>query len=298
MGCGTIKFSFGTRNQKQKNKTQNTSKVIKAKQVDEATQIHNNQKEKMFHKNLFENATFQLKSQNDLIREEQEKVYSTAVSGPSKRTTDPINTGTSVLGIKYAGGVMIAADTNISYGSLARFRNVPRITNAGGNTVIGATGEYSDFQDIKVLLEEILTSDFCHDDGHSLSPSEIHSYLSRVMYNRRNKFNPYYNQLIVGGFREGKSFMGYIDMVGTSYEENYLATGYGAYIALPLIRKAWRPDLSEAEAKKLLEDCLRVLFYRDARSLSRVQISKVDAGGWTISEPYTLETSWEVAHTL
>ena len=39
---------------------------------------------------------------------------------PMKRTQQPIVTGTSVLGIKYKDGVMLAADTLASYGSLAR----------------------------------------------------------------------------------------------------------------------------------------------------------------------------------
>eukprot|EP01102_Stenamoeba_stenopodia_P006985 TRINITY_DN1952_c0_g3_i2.p1 TRINITY_DN1952_c0_g3~~TRINITY_DN1952_c0_g3_i2.p1 ORF type:complete len:257 (-),score=62.24 TRINITY_DN1952_c0_g3_i2:131-901(-) len=247
----------------------------------------------MNHNNLFENASFVLKTQETMIADAQKEAYTQPVSGPSKRTTDPINTGTSVLGIKYAGGVMIAADTLISYGSLARFRNISRLANVGKYTVIGATGEYSDFQNIKVLLDELLTEDFCHDDGHSLSPKEIHSYLSRVMYNRRNRFNPYYNQLVVGGVKGGKSFLGYVDLVGTTFEENYIASGYGSYLALPLIRKAWKEDLTEEEAKKLLEDCLKVLFYRDARSLNKIQIAKIDATGWSISAPYSLPTQWE-----
>ena len=36
-------------------------------------------------------------------------------------------TGTSVLGVKFTGGVVIAADMLGSYGSLARFRNVSRL---------------------------------------------------------------------------------------------------------------------------------------------------------------------------
>jgi hypothetical protein len=34
-----------------------------------------------------------------------------AMFGPSKRTTAPIVTGTSVLAVKYSGGVMMSADT-------------------------------------------------------------------------------------------------------------------------------------------------------------------------------------------
>lgn len=36
-------------------------------------------------------------------------------------------TGTSVLGVKFTGGVILAADMLGSYGSLARFRNISRL---------------------------------------------------------------------------------------------------------------------------------------------------------------------------
>ena len=64
-----------------------------------------------------------------------------------------------------------------------------------------------------------------------------------------------------------------MDLQGTSYESSTIASGYGAYIAQPLLRKAVEgkeSTLTEEEAIKLLDDCMRVLFYRDARSLNKV----------------------------
>jgi len=37
---------------------------------------------------------------------------------------------------------------------------------------------------------------------------------------------------------------------------------------------------------------MRVLFYRDARTLNRMQLATVTDQGITISEPYELETEW------
>lgn len=37
------------------------------------------------------------------------------------------------------------------------------------------------------LLDELTEDDFCMDDGHHLKPAEVFSYLTRVIYNRRNK---------------------------------------------------------------------------------------------------------------
>lgn len=46
---------------------------------------------------------------------------------PSSFHRNPMVTGTSVLGVKFTGGVVIAADMLGSYGSLARFRNISRL---------------------------------------------------------------------------------------------------------------------------------------------------------------------------
>lgn len=46
--------------------------------------------------------------------------------------------------------------------------------------------------------------DDCWEDGCKIGPSEVHSYLTRVMYNRRNKFNPLWNSLVIAGKKKGK----------------------------------------------------------------------------------------------
>lgn len=67
---------------------------------------------------------------------------------------EPIVTGTSVIGIKYEGGVIIAADTLGSYGSLAKFRSLSRVLRVNERTVIAATGDYADFQLLKTIITD------------------------------------------------------------------------------------------------------------------------------------------------
>ena len=85
---------------------------------------------------------------------------------------------------------------------LPKHPSSPRRVVVSSNQNAGCDSKWTHFFSLPFRTE-----DFCHDDGHTLSPKEIHSYLSRVMYNRRNRMNPYYNQLIVGGFKHGKRFV-------------------------------------------------------------------------------------------
>lgn len=79
------------------------------------------------------------------------------------------------------------------------------------------------------------------------------------------------------------SFLGYVDLLGTTYTSPTLATGFGSHFAQPLLREAYEARqaagkageregelLSRQEAEEVLDECMKVLFYRDARSMNKV----------------------------
>uniref|UniRef100_A0A8C5R1Q9 Proteasome subunit beta type-4 n=1 Tax=Leptobrachium leishanense TaxID=445787 RepID=A0A8C5R1Q9_9ANUR len=137
-------------------------------------------------------------------------------------------------------------------------------------------------------------------DGHSYSPKAVHSWLTRVMYNRRSKMNPLWNTVVIGGLYEGESFLGYVDKLGVAYEAPTIATGFGAYLAQPLMREVVenKPSLTKDEARQLVDRCMKVLYYRDARSYNRYEIATVTESGVEIEGPISSETNWEIAHLI
>lgn len=88
----------------------------------------------------------------------------------------------------------------------------------------------------------VRTTDYMWDDGNNLGPVEIHNYLNRVMYQRRNKFDPLWNSLVLGGVKNGKKYLGVVCycslrcFLGTSphriscYEDNMDFIGFILYI--------------------------------------------------------------------
>ncbi|GAA5859560.1 hypothetical protein JCM8547_006141 [Rhodosporidiobolus lusitaniae] len=222
-----------------------------------------------------------------------------------QRTQQPIVTGTSVLGLKFKGGVMLAADNLASYGSLARFKDIRRLHKVGNNTLVGASGDMADFQQVKRLLENLMTEESILDDGHELATSQVFEYLSNVMYSKRSKFDPFWNAILVAGVEDGEPFLSYVDLVGVTYSSPSIATGFGAHLAQPLLRKALDdlgPDgeklLEEKDARKILENAMKVLFYRDARSINKFQIAVVNSEGVSIGEPQEAPTEWSFAEGL
>lgn len=120
----------------------------------------------------------------------------------------------------------------------------------------------------------------------------IHQYLSRVMYKRRSDMDPLWNSIVVAGMNGTKPLLGHVDLYGTNFESEVLATGYGAYLGLPLLRNAYREDITVAEARNVVIEVLKVLYYRDARTIDKYQISIVTADGAVVEDAKTLETEW------
>ena len=90
--------------------------------------------------------------------------------------------------------------------------------------MIGAGGEYSDFQSIMDMLKNVEQGDINLDDGGTKTPKELWSLMRAIMYQRRNKMNPYWNELVIGGYDEklGGSFLGFVDKIGTAFEVSEL----------------------------------------------------------------------------
>ena len=53
--------------------------------------------------------------------------------------------------------------------------------------------------------------------------------------------------------------------------------------------------MSEGDARALLEDCMRICFYRDCRAINKLTLGKAEAGTAVVSAPYSLETKWDYA---
>lgn len=219
--------------------------------------------------------------------------YQQYSADPTKHTLSPIVTGSTVIGIKYNGGVLVAADTLASYGSQARYKDMCRIKKVGKYSLLGASGEMSDFQYMGQMLDELDMEDFLNEDGCSMGPSEYSSYIGRVMYNRRSKMNPLYNQfVIVGKKKDEKPVLAFVDHQGTFFEEDYIATGFGSYLAMPILRNEWTPDISLEKATELIKQCLTICFYRDCRAFCKIMIGNCTGKETTISESITLDHKW------
>ena len=192
-----------------------------------------------------------------------------------------------------------------SYGSLARFTDVKRLRPFGEAAVVGFGGDVSDMQFLDRHLQELAISEAYSGAEHQLSARNLHRYLAKLMYRRRSDFDPLWNHLLVAGLDEaGEPFLAATDLLGTTFTSPSLATGFGSMLAQPIMRRHAPDDeaaakLSRDDAVRVVRECMKVLFYRDARSLDSYSLAVVTKDGVEVSTSERLEQqSWAFADRI
>jgi 20S proteasome subunit beta 7 len=139
----------------------------------------------------------------------------------------------------------------------------------------------------------------------TLNAANLHKYLTKLFYKRRNDFDPLWNHILVCGLDSAeKPFLASADLRGTAFSSPSLATGYGSALAQPIMRRyaATEEDaakLTRDQAVDIIKECMKVLYYRDARSLDKYSIAVVTKEGVEIKENEQLEKqSWAFADRI
>lgn len=155
------------------------------------------------------------------------------------------------------------------------------------------------------MLNSLDISENYSSEGHGMNAKNLHTYLAKVMYKRRTDMNPLWNATLVAGLDgDGVPFLSSVDLLGTTFSAPTLATGYGAHLAQPLLRKVADDedeveDTTREEAVEAVKGALKVLFYRDARSMDKYSIAVVTKDGVELKENEKLENqSWAFAESI
>lgn len=160
-------------------------------------------------------------------------------------------------------------------------------------------------QYIDRLLESIDIRENYSTYGNTLNAKNLLTYLSKVFYKRRSEFNPLWNHVLVAGFDgNGEPFLSSADLLGTTFSAPHLATGFGAHLAVPILRRRFPEEnpieeISKDQAMDALKECMKVLFYRDARSLDKYSIAVITKDGVEMKDDQKVEAqSWAFAEAI
>ncbi|KHJ48081.1 hypothetical protein D918_01348 [Trichuris suis] len=226
--------------------------------------------------------------------------------GPTKLSQNPICTGSSVVALMFDDGVVIAADTLLSYGKLARYKGVSRLRKINKKTLIGVGGDYADYQFLQVLIDARESEMKCLEPPGQFNALSLHSWLRSVLYFRRSRLNPFWNSFVVAGVvgPENEPYLGTVNLLGVSYTNKYVATGLGSYLVQQLLenalskRKEEASSLSRKDAMQLMRECIEILYERDTLAHYEYEVGVVDKEGCTIYPHLTVSGKWDYATSI
>jgi proteasome beta subunit len=183
--------------------------------------------------------------------------------------------GATAVGIAYKGGVIVAAEKRISYGTYVvskTGRKVFRIADKVGAACAGLVG------DMQILMREITSYVKIREmeTRRSLPPNSVAKLLSVIMFERR--FAPFITQIVIGGIN-GKPSVYVLDPLGSVIPDKYASVGSGAELAIGVIDSEYTDEMDEEAAKKLAIKSIKSAIQRDAASGDGADIMVITADG-------------------
>merc|ERR1719394_1453144 len=104
-----------------------------------------------------------------------------------------------------------------------------------------------------------------------------------------------------GGMQDGEPYLGFVNLQGTAFSDDVMATGMGTDLCLPVMRNAIEKKggiLTFEEAKATIEQCIRLCYLRDCRAWPRFHLANVSAEGCNVEGPMMIESDWKYAETV
>ena len=192
-----------------------------------------------------------------------------------EHTKTPVVSANSMLAAKFENGVAIMTDTLVARGSYLAFQNSKRIYRVTPNTLLGFSGELSDFQELLCRLRKVLQLRSVQlGSEHALSPAEIFSFVSVEVQRARGLQTLLYLEVLVAGAVGNSLFLGFVDRLGNAFTEDVVCTGFNRQLAGPLLKApaALHKDQLLAEMKT----ALTVNYYRNTLSVKKIEIGVVE----------------------
>jgi len=191
----------------------------------------------------------------ELIRREASDATPTTTEG----APFPVPHGTTVLGLKYADGILMAGDRRATAGNIIADSKMQKVFAADAYSAIAIAGVAGQAVEM-VKLFQLELEHYEKITGDRLS---LEGKANRLAQMIRSNFPLAMQGLVVvplfGGFDErrdeGRIF--YYDATGGRWEEDdYHATGSGGRPARSSLKKRWRPGLDRGEALEVAVEAL------------------------------------------
>ncbi len=194
----------------------------------------------------------------DLIRRERPEAMPAIATGETTQGT-PLPHGTTVLGLKYADGVLLAGDRRATSGYSIADDKMRKVFAADDYTAIAIAGAAG----MAVEMVKLFQLELEHYEKLTGDRLSLEGKANRLGQLIRDNFPLAMQGLVVvplfGGYDEGRAEgrIFHYDATGGRWEEDdYQSTGSGSQPAKNSLKKRWSTGLSRSEALQVAVEAL------------------------------------------
>ncbi|QLG62324.1 archaeal proteasome endopeptidase complex subunit beta [Halorarum salinum] len=191
---------------------------------------------------------------------------------------EAMKTGTTTVGLRTEGGVVLATDMRASLGHMVSSKDVQKVEQIHPRGALTIAGSVSAAQNlIQTLKAE--TNLYEARRGKEMSMRALSTLTGNLL--RSGAF--YIVQPILGGIDEEGAHVFSIDPAGGMTEEEYTVTGSGSQYALGVLEQEYDEDMSVEEAKTVAARAIKSAVERDLASGNGINVAVVTEEGVEIT---------------
>jgi len=171
--------------------------------------------------------------------------------------------GATTIGLVFSDGVILASEKRVSYGTMIMSRTGKKVFKIADRIGAACAGLVSDMQ---VLVREVeaYSKLFELDARRPVPVKSAAKVMSNVLFSRR--LFPLITQTIVGGMDDEGPSIYVLDVLGSVLPDKYAAVGSGAQIATGVLEEGYKENMSQKNAKELVQRAIKSAVSRDVMS--------------------------------
>ena len=201
-----------------------------------------------------------------------------AAHAPAHDASQMAKTGTTTLAIAAPDGVVMATEKRATMGHLIGHKNTQKLYAVDNHLALTTAGLVGDAQMIaRHLQAQAQLYRFKRD--HPLPVRGAATLLGNIL--NQSRFNPYWVQLIVGGYDDKGGSIYSVDAAGGAIPERWTVSGSGSPFAYGVLEdRMGTGDLDVKEAIDLAIRALNAAMRRDSASGNGIDVAVIDAKGF------------------
>ncbi|KAL6940721.1 proteasome core particle subunit beta 2 [Hanseniaspora vineae] len=184
------------------------------------------------------------------------------------------STGTTIVGVKFKNGVIIAADTRSTQGPIVADKNCEKLHRIAPKIWCAGAGTAADTEAVTQLISSNLELQSLYTKREPRVVSSL-QMLKQHLFKYQGHVGAY---LIVAGVDPTGAHLFSVQAHGSTDVGYYQSLGSGSLAAMAVLEAEWKQDLTKEEAIKLAADAIEAGIWNDLGSGSNVDVCVMEIG--------------------